>query len=109
MIPLFNVEGNRLTSLKGEVSSFFEILPPDLEGLDVSSKERVFADLESDLINTEGVFKLYWLRGKIYLNSFSDLSLSHGDIQATEKPVETFLGQEKALLHFYENYLTCGN
>lgn len=109
MIPLFDVKGNKLTSLKGEVSSFFEILPPDLEGLNEQEKEKVFEDLERDLINTSGVVKLYWLGGKLFINTFSDLNLGHGEVLERDHPVQTFLGIEIATVQFYENYLTCGN
>lgn len=108
MIPLFDVEGNKLTSLNGDVSSFFEILPPDLEGLSQDDKERVFVDLEQNLINTSGIAKLYWLRGKLYINTFTDMDFSHGTVVEKEKPIEIFLGQENATIQFYENYLTCG-
>jgi type IV secretory pathway VirB4 component len=108
MIPIFDVEGNKLTSLKGEVSSFFEILPPDLEGFSQEEKERVYDDLERDLINTSGTVKLYWLSGKVFINTFSDLDLSHGEVLESDKPVETFVGTEIANVQFYENYLSCG-
>ncbi|HAZ13172.1 MAG: hypothetical protein A2X86_08215 [Bdellovibrionales bacterium GWA2_49_15] len=109
MIPLFHVEENKLTSLNGEVSTFFEILGPDLEGLDTSAVDRVFADLENDLINTAEVFKLYWLGGKLYLNCFGDISLTHGKIIPKNEPVGTFLNQQEARVQFYDNYLTLGN
>jgi hypothetical protein len=109
MIPLFNVDGHKLTSLKGEVSSFFEILPPDLEGVSEQDKEKVYEDLERDLINTSGLLKIYWLAGRLFINTFSDLSISHGEVLEKDKPVETFLGTQEATVHFYENYLTSGS
>ena len=108
MMPLFQVNGNELTSLKGEVSSFFEIKPLDMEGMDNSSQEQVFIDLESDLINTDGIIKLYWLDQKLYLNCFSDVVLSHGEVVPKDRPIATFLGRGDAQIHFYDNYLTCG-
>jgi hypothetical protein len=53
MNPIFSVIGHELTSLKGLRSEFYEVLPPDMDGLDFSSQERVFLGLESDLINTD--------------------------------------------------------
>ncbi len=108
MMPLFQVNGNELTSLKGEVSSFFEIKPPDMEGFDEKSQEQIFIELENDVINTDGLVKLYWLNQKLYLNCFSDVALSHGEVLAQEKPIATFLGRDDARIHFYDNYLTCG-
>lgn len=108
MIPLFGVNGNELTSLQGEVSSFFEVLPPDLEGLSESDQERVVIDLEKDIINNEGLLKIYWLKGKLYFNLFSEFSLSHGELVSQNAPIATFLGLDKAKITFYENYLTCG-
>ncbi len=107
-MPLFQINGNELTSLKGEVSSFFEIKPLDMEGLDEMSQEQVFLDLENDLINTDGLIKFYWLNRKLYLNCFSDVSLSHGVVLPKDKPMATFLSREDAKVLFYENYLTCG-
>lgn len=109
MIPLFDVKDNELTSLNGEVSSFYEVLPPDSEGLSETEQDRVLVDLERDLINNEGLLKIYWLGQKLYFNLFSDFNLSHGAIIPKNNPVATFLGVEKAAIHFYENYLTCGN
>ncbi len=108
MMPLFQVNGNELTSLNGEVSSFFEIKQLDMEGLDNSSQEQVFIDLESDLINTDGIIKLYWLDQKLFLNCFSDVVLSHGNVVPKDRPIATFLGRGDAQVHFYDNYLTCG-
>lgn len=109
MNPVFSVRGHKLTSLNGVVSSFYQILPPDMDGLDKELQERVFLDLESDLINTDREFKVYWLNKKLYLNAFGAFSLSHGKQVPQESPVATFLGRERANVEFYENYLTQGN
>lgn len=108
MIPLFGVSGNKLTSLKGEVSSFHEVLPPDLEGLSEGDQDRVLIDLEKDLINNEGLLKIYWLSDRLFINTFSEFSISHGEMIQNENPVSTFLGIDQAKITFYENYLTCG-
>ncbi len=66
-------------------------------------------DLEKDLINNEGLLKIYWLGGKLFFNLFSDLDLSCGGLVPQMNPVATFLGRDEAKITFYENYLTCGN
>lgn len=108
MIPLYHIQGNELTSLKGEVSSFFEIVPPDLEGLDDGNQEQILLDLERSLINTDGVLKFYWLNQRLYLNCFCDISIVHGKIEPKEDPLVTFFGNKEAEVNFYENYLTVG-
>ena len=109
MTPIFSVNEHELTSLTGEVSSFFQILPPDMDGLDANNQEKIFSDLESDLVNTDSAFKLYRLNGKAYLNTFGEIDLTHGKIIPQDKPISTFTGQDEVDAHFYENYLTCGN
>jgi TraG P-loop domain len=109
MTPIFSVNGNQLTSLTGEVSSFFRILPPDMDGLDADKQARIFSDLESNLVNTDSSFKIYWLDGKLYLNTFGEIDFTHGNVQSQIKPVSTFAGREEVDVRFYENYLTCGN
>ncbi len=80
MIPLFHVEGNQLTSLKGEVSSFYQVIPQDTEGVERSTLEAIYRTIEADLVNTEGVSKFYFLSGKIYINSFKEVKFSQGEI-----------------------------
>ena len=109
MTPIFSVNGHELTSLTGVVSSFFKILPPDLDGLDANAQERMFFDLEADLINTDSAFKLYWLNRELYLNAFGEISITHGKVIPQDKPISTFLGRNEADVKFYENYLVQGN
>lgn len=109
MISLFNVEGNKLTSLKGEVSSFFKLTPPDMDGLDSNSQEQIFLDLENDLSNVSGTLKIYKLGKDLFLNCFSNIQFSHGKIEPQNNPVAIFLGCEEWKVYFYDNYLTCGN
>jgi type IV secretory pathway VirB4 component len=107
--PIFSVKGHELTSLKGTVSSFYEIKAPDLDGFDRDSKERIFLDLESDLIKTSHSFKLYWLKRELYLNAFGVFDLSHGQVLPKNDPLKAFSSMDKTKIEFYENYLTQGN
>ncbi|MCM2349706.1 MAG: hypothetical protein NDI69_06775 [Bacteriovoracaceae bacterium] len=109
MTPIFSVNGHELTSLTGEVSSFFQILPPDMDGLDADNQERVFRELGSDLVNTDSAFKIYWLDGNLYINTFGEIGFTHGKVLPQETPISTFTGRDEVDAHFYENYLTCGN
>jgi len=109
VIPLFSVNGHELTSMNGKKSSFYQIIPSDLEGMTEFSKESIFSDLEQNLVNSEGEFKFYSLSGKLYLNAFSDIDLSHGKLVLCDRPLETFWGTHANEIHFYDNYLTCGN
>lgn len=109
MNPVFSVIDNKLTSLTGEVSSFFQILPPDMEGVDAGQQDRILADLEGDLVNTDSVLKVYWLDGKLYLNAFGGAGLTHGKVIPQKMPIATFTGSDEANISFYDNYLTCGN
>lgn len=109
MIPLFSEKGHELISMNGKKSSFYQIIPSDLEGMTEFSKESIFNDLEKNLINTEGEFQFYSLSGKLYLNSFSEMDISHGRLSPFNSPLEVFWGTHSNEIHFYDNYLTCGN
>ncbi len=108
MIPLFETQGHKLTSLKGEVSSFFEVLPPDLEQVDGDSSIKILREIERSLMNLEGVLKVYWLKGKLYFNTFSDFEISYGEMIPCDRPVEVYLLENGGEINYYENYLTVG-
>ncbi|MBL7665292.1 MAG: hypothetical protein JNM93_09170 [Bacteriovoracaceae bacterium] len=105
MMPIFSQKNHVLTSMNGEVSSFYEVVTSDLESHDFKSYEQIIKCLESDLINSEGSFKLYWLNQKLYLNAFGDINLSHCELISCERPIETFLGTKFSNISFFENYL----
>lgn len=109
MNPIFSVNHNKLTSLTGEVSSFYEIVSPDMDGVELSLQDKMIRDLEGDLVNTDSDFKIYWLNGKLYLNAFGEVSLTHGKLVPQEMPISVFTGRDESNVVFFENYLSCGN
>ena len=109
MIPLFKVEENKLTSLKGEVSSFYELVALDTEGYERLSLENVYQVIEQGLNGIKDVLKLYFVDGKIYFNSFSDFTFNIGHVLPESMPVKTIFGVSNVDVNFYENYLTLGN
>jgi len=108
MIPLYHVNGHELISLSGKVSSFYKITPSDIEGVTNSKSEKIFTDIEKDIINCNGEIKFYWIEGKVYVNSFSDFKISQGIQKPSTTPLEDFFGTYPQEVNFHENYLTCG-
>lgn len=109
MIPLFEVSGNKLVSLNGKKSSFYQIIPPDTEGMTEFSKNQLFSNIESELIQNDNELKIYWLDQKLYINSFSDKNINLGTALPCMEPLTTFFGNYPTQVNFYDNYLTCGN
>ena len=53
MIPLFEVNGHELVSLNGKKSSFYQIIPSDIEGMTDFSQKEIFSELERNLVDYE--------------------------------------------------------
>ena len=108
MIPIFNINKNQLTSLHGEVSTFFELLPPDMEGRNEIDTEQMIKSIEEAIINTNGVFKLYKLNNKIYLNQFGEIELPQAKLIKENEPMRVLIEDDEVDIHYYENYFTQG-
>ena len=109
MMPLFHVKGHELVSLNGKLSSFYQLVPSDMEGIPEFTQEKIFFDLEKDIVNCEEQLKIYWLGERLFINSFSDFKLTHGEMKKNPLPLEEYFGTYPQEINFYENYLTCGN
>jgi hypothetical protein len=109
MIPIFASHKNQLTSLNGEVSSFFEILPPDMEGLNYDTTKAIINALEVALINTNGVFKFYKINNHFYLNQFSEINLPHAKLVEQDEPLRILIEHDEVDITYYENYFTQGS
>jgi Cdc6-like AAA superfamily ATPase len=109
MIPIFNINKNQLTSLNGEVSTFFELLPPDMEGRNEIDTEQMIKGIEEAIINTNGVFKVYKLKNKIYLNQFGEIELPQAKLIEENEPLRVLIEDDEVDIHYYENYFTQGN
>jgi len=109
MIPLFEANGHELTALNGKKSSFYQIIPSDIEGMTDEAKEVLFSEIEHNLVECDGECKLYWINNKLYINAFADIELSFGKTIPCIDPVESFLGTYSQNINFYENYLTSGD
>jgi len=69
--PVFSLSGNRLVSQKGKVSYFYELTPPDLDQKEEHDVNYFLSEIKRCLSRYDSFdfFKLYFLNGKIYLNS----------------------------------------
>lgn len=105
MIPLLSTQ-ERLISLKGEESRFFELIPQDLDGLSLGDLESHMARLSLELKCLKGLFKIYYLGNRIYLNSFSEIELSSFKMVEVIEPLNIFPSENE--VKFYDNYLTIG-
>lgn len=106
MIPLFSANNHELQALTGEKSQFFELIPADLEGESTEDYEGHLQRLETDLNQSSDLLKLYYINGRVYLNTFEEFGLNSALLIPSNSPIKTFLGAEDAQIHFYENYLT---
>ena len=109
MIPLFEVNGHELVSLNGKKSSFYQIIPSDIEGMTDFSQKEIFSELERNLVDYEDIAKIYWLNNKLYINAFSDIELANAEIVPCNEPLTTFINNYSDQVSFYENYLTVGD
>ena len=109
MIPIFNTHKNQLTSLNGEVSTLFELLPPDMEGKNEIDTEQIIKSIEEAIINTNGVFKLYKIKNKIYLNQFGEVELPHAKLVEQCEPLRVLIEEDEIDIHYYENYFSQGS
>jgi hypothetical protein len=110
MIPLYAIEGNKCTSLCGKTSSFYQLIPSDIEGVSDHEKQLIFDTLERDLINSEEVLKLYWLNNNLYINTFENTEINNCKTVSDVNPIKVFCNNENFKdIHFYENYFTIGN
>ena len=105
----FNINENQITSLKGDISYFYEVLSPDLEMMSFEQQEHLFEMIEKNINNTDEIVKFYKLDHKLYLNSFCEIDLPLAELHSNEKPLEVFNRGIKEQAVVYENYLTLGN
>jgi len=111
MTYLFEAEKNKLTSMKGDVSYFYEFTPPDLNVLSINAVSSQYKRLETILCLQNEVIKVYAIDGKYYFNIFSERPIADLNLKACHRPVEVFFKErfcnlQDVRVHFYENYLT---
>lgn len=109
--PLYDMDGNKLTSLKGEVSSFYSLKMPDIEQMDSLELNGFISSIKQNICNIspDKFFKIYSKGKDVYLNTSSDLE-SIGEITFVEekKPLEvSLLGDLHSSIDFYEDYFIC--
>jgi hypothetical protein len=92
--PIVEVQENKLTSVFGDVSHFYQVLPPDISQMDHLEKENFFESISTALnhIDDESYFKFYKLGYNAFLNTNSE-QLPHFFSTSLEKqkyPLECF-------------------
>lgn len=109
--PLFSMDGNQLTSLKGEVSSFFKLDLPDSEQMDSDSLVSFCSGVKQSLCNigSDDFFKVYSIAGEVFLNTSSDVE-AFGDIETVgqEDPINVLFKKGlNSTIDFLDDYIVC--
>ena len=98
IFPISSVEGNKITSLNGNLARFFAIHPPDLEQLTDHQIQNFFASVATILngLNPAHYFKYYQLGGRGYLETNgNNFQLPGVRFSPCNNPLETFFGGEE--------------
>lgn len=114
IFPIYESNGNELTSLKGEVSRFFEVLTPDLSQMTNDQIDHFYHKFQSEMKNfrEECFYKLYYINDQLFLNT-NDLSiesLADGLIAALD-PLKLWLGDVEVFenIEIYDDYFLIGS
>jgi hypothetical protein len=113
--PIIEVNGNKITSIDGNISSFYKLNNPDFEQMTHKERESFYDSISSGLnhIDTDKYFKFYKLGKESFLdtNDHALPDLSSIDFKNQDKPLEIFFGE--TLLYsdigIFDDYLSyCG-
>jgi hypothetical protein len=105
MIPLLSSQ-EKLISLKGQETKFYEVQMNDLEGLTLNDLEATFSKMSLELKNIKDITKLYFLKGQLYLNCSEVDHFCGLNLVQVSDPLEVFPKTQE--IRFYENYATLG-
>ncbi len=109
--PLYSMDGHKLTSLKGEVSSFYELLREDIEQMDSDTLEGYLSSLKLDLssLKSSSFFKVYNINGSAFVNTDSEIdNISDLQFIPCVSPLEVlFENGIHSTIDFYDDYFVC--
>tara|TARA_Y100000296_G_C5088752_1_gene213751 strand:+ start:382 stop:813 length:432 start_codon:yes stop_codon:yes gene_type:complete len=109
--PLYSMDGHRLTSLKGEVSSFYELLREDIEQMDSGTLEGYLSSLKLELssLKSSSYFKVYNIKGNAFVNTDSEIeNISDLQLRSYVSPLEVlFEDGIYSTIDFYDDYFVC--
>jgi len=110
IFPILEINEGAITSIKGDVSSFFEVETPDFSQRSDAEIASLLQSFQSELRNlSEGEFyKIYYLNDRLYLNT-SDRSIEDlgGKLHLISNPLEVFLGELDVFqdIEIFDDYL----
>ncbi len=106
IFPLFSIDKNSLTSIKGDESSFYKITPPDLE--QIEDIELFLSSVQEWLVALDAshFFKFYSHKNSIYLNTnFDELDIPNSKCVSCNRPLDLFFKDGLySEINFYEDY-----
>ena len=108
IFPIFETLGNKITSLNGDSSYLWRLIPPDLE--QIEDKQSYFRSFEESIMANQGNWgKMYHLDNQFWFNS--EYELNHPDIQSQHEksPLLIPIGKIDVQIDLYENYFTLKN
>lgn len=106
--PLFETSESKLTSLKGEVSHFYNLKGVDSDQMNSSELSHFGERLKSSLvkIDSNSFTKIYSIGEKTFLNtSCESIALSGLKLTENALPIDSFLGVDlHSSLDFFDDY-----
>ncbi|MDO9182121.1 MAG: hypothetical protein Q7U04_06920, partial [Bacteriovorax sp.] len=110
IFPILEISEGEITSIKGDVSSLFEIETPDLSQRSDAERASLLFSFQSELRNLsiDEFYKIYYLNDKLYLNT-TDKNVDHlgGKLHIVSDPLIFFLGKLNIFedIEIFDDYL----
>jgi hypothetical protein len=113
IFPLYEIINDKITSLKGEVSSLYKILHEDLSQKSDDDLLRFYEKFHQEVkaFKNECFYKIYYINDELYINS-NDSSISElgHKLELVEKPLSVLFDNYDAYkdIEFFDNYFVVG-
>lgn len=110
--PILEVQGNRLTSIHGDISRFYSMLPSDTSQMDNVERAGFFESLARGLnnLNLDSYFKFYKIGDSSFLetNGSQLPSFSGIDFKEQNEPLECFFQTREIFseVGIYDDYVS---
>lgn len=114
IFPIYEVNKNELTSLKGEVSLFYQIITPDLSQFTEKEVSLFYSKLHGQLknLNENCFYKIYYINDRLYLNTNDyEVDKMADSLVPCENPLAIWLGNVDLFsdIELFDDYFIMGN